>query len=232
MRRSLRSCALAVGLGLAVLSTGVAGAAAEGGPAVTPDFEKGQAEAQGVLSEADRLLAAGDAKEAREQYERAMPMLPRELQPQVHRQLARTHYESGDRRAAVAQVEQALAIDPEDPDTLALMVSLLAEQGRVGEAQSFARRMPDGAPLDASASMNMGIALQRAGDPRAAFAQFDRAVREHPREADAYFYRGQAALALGDHARAAADYEMLIAIAPAHPRAHEARALVQSLRAR
>jgi tetratricopeptide (TPR) repeat protein len=231
MRRTLPSLLFALLLGVSSPPPGIAGAPDEDDPAAAAAAEREQ-ELRGALAAADRLLADGDPEEAREQYERAMPMLPRDQHPQVLRQLARTYYESGDRRGAVAQLEQALAIDAEDPDALALMVSLLAEQGRVGEAQAYARRLPEGKSLDTSASLNMGLALQRSGDPRGAFAQFDRAVREHPREADVYYYRAQAALALGDAAAARADFETLVALAPGHAKAREARALIESLRAR
>jgi tetratricopeptide (TPR) repeat protein len=109
------------------------------------------------------------------------------------------------------------------------MVSLLAEQGRVGEAQAYARRLPKRVPLDANAAMNLGFALQGRGDLRGAHAQFARAIREHPDAVEAYYYRSQTALALGDRATALADCRTLVALAPGHPKAAEARALIGSL---
>jgi tetratricopeptide (TPR) repeat protein len=222
VRSLLRIVVVAVGIGAA------ASVRAEEPPSdAAPEVK--EADIRTSLAEGDRLLFAGDAAAARDPYEHALTLLPRDQHPQVLKQLARIDYEAGDRRGAVDRLEAVLEIAPEDPDAIRLMVSLLAEQGRVGDAQAYAKRLPKRVPLDANASMNLGFALQSRGDLRGAHAQFARAIREHPGTVDAYYYRSQTALALGDRATALADSQKLVALAPGHPKAAEARALIGSL---
>lgn len=215
-------------VGLAFVAT-MAGRASAEEISSEPSPEVKEAELRATLQEGDRLLFGGDPATARASYEHAMAMLPRDQHPQVLRQLARIEYETGDRRAAVARLEEALAIEPEDTEAIRQMVSLLAEQGRVGEARAYAKRLPERVPLDANASMNLGFALQNEGDVRGANAQFARTIREQPDQVEAYYYRSQTALALGDRATALADSRKLVALAPGHPKAAEARALITSL---
>src|SRR5207244_474679 len=63
-----------------------------------------------------------------------------------------------------------------------------------------------------------------------AIDQFTRALRLEPRNVPAYFNRGLAFAAKGEHAKAAADFERVLQLDPKHPEAAQRREEAQRAR--
>jgi tetratricopeptide (TPR) repeat protein len=182
-----------------------------------------------TVEEGNRLLEAGDHAGARARYQAALAELDREHHPALLRGVARTHYQEGQAEQAIAVLHQALEIAPDDPETLQLLVNLLVAEGREEEAQPLMARLPEGAKLDPDALLNLGIQHYNSGEMERALPYFQQVVDEHPELADGYYYRGLVFLSQGENARARADLEKLLELAPDHERATEAREFLQYL---
>jgi tetratricopeptide (TPR) repeat protein len=188
-----------------------------------------QSEAIGHIEEGNRLLGEDQFAAARAAYERALALLEPANQPAVLRGVARTQYQEGQIDPAVATLQQALAIAPDDPESLQLLISVLVAAGREPEAASYIARLPSGTTLDPTVLLNLGIKHYNEGKFDEAHAEFDRAARENPELPEAYYFRGLANLALGKAAAAKVDFERLLQLAPDHQRAAEAREFLESL---
>lgn len=178
---------------------------------------------RGLLERGNELLGVGKVAEARAEYEKALAELPEAERPPVLRGIARTWYEEKKVDQTIDTLEQALAIAPDDAETLQLLVNVLVAEGRGEEAEPYLARLPQGAAVDPDALLNLGIEAYNAGELDDALQYFDRAARENPDYADVYYYRGLTHLNKGDNADARADFEKLLALAPEHPRAAEVR---------
>lgn len=174
-------------------------------------------------------LEAGRPAEARAAYESALATLEPESHPPVLRGVARAYYEEGDKDAAIATLEKALAIDPADEDTLRLVINLLVAADREAEAEAYMARLPEGAEVEPETLLNVGIKAFNEGDLEAALASFDRVVVQNPELAEAYYYRGLAHLNSTHHPQALADFERFLSLDPDHARAEEARQFVEYL---
>lgn len=105
-------------------------APAGGGPAVLVSrLEPAPPAPQPALLEAAALLASGRTAEARAKYLEALPALDAKGQAEVHLAVARTYYLEGDKAQAIAEVERALALDPELAGAVTLLVALKKEAG-------------------------------------------------------------------------------------------------------
>lgn len=75
-------------------------------------------------------------------------------------------------------------------------------------------------PANAAVYMDLGNALKRAGEYRAALLHYDRAIALRPDYPEAYTNRGNTLFECGEFASALASYEKAIAINPAFAQAH------------
>ena len=188
--------------------------------------EKG---ALGAVQRGNELMEAEKWAEARAEYQKALADLEPASQPPVLRGVARTYFQEGKKAEAIAELEKALAIAPDDPDTLRLIISLLVALGREKEAETYMAKLPSGVGIDPNTLLNIGISRYNAGEYPHAVAEFDRVVADNPDLPDAYYYRGLAYLAIGKNAEAKADFEKLIALDPDGKLAGEAREFLESL---
>jgi Flp pilus assembly protein TadD len=155
--------------------------------------------------------------------------LPAEHHPEMLRGVARTYLVEDHVDGAVTTLQRALELEPDDQETLVLLVDVLVASGRDAEAQPYMAKLPAGAGVDPVTFLNLGIKRYNEGDLEGAMQQFQRVVAEHPETAIAYFYRGLAHLALEKPAEAKADFEKFIALEPEHPKAAEAREFLASM---
>lgn len=188
-----------------------------------------EAGALGAVRRGNDLMAAQKWAEARAEYEKALPDLDAPGQVPVLGGIARTYYQEGRKEEALAELNKALALVPDDVDTLQLIVNLLVAEGREKEAEPYIARLPGGTKVDANTLLNLGITHYNEGEYGPALEEFDRVVTENPSLPDAYYYRGLTYLATGKAAEAKADFEKLIAIDPNHKLAAEAREFLKSL---
>lgn len=198
-----------------------------------PSAEELQAVAEkgalGAVQRGNELMEAQKWAEARAEYQKALADLEPASQGPVLRGVARTYFQEGKKEEAIAELEKALAIAPDDADTLRLIISLLVAQGREKEAEKHIAKLPSGVGIDPNTLLNIGISRYNAGEYPQAVAEFDRVVADNPELPDAYYYRGLTHLAMGKNAEARADFEKLIALDPDGKLAGEAREFLESL---
>ena len=183
----------------------------------------------GMIEKGNQLLTAEKFAEARVEYEKAIALLGPENHPPILRGIARTYFQEKQPDKAVETLKQALALKPDDVESLRLIVNLLVAQGKEPEAQQYIARLPQGETVDPATLLNIGIKHYNDKKLDAAITEFDRVVRENPNLPDAYYYRGLAYLASGKTAEAKADFQKLIEIDPKHANAEEAREFLKSL---
>ena len=188
-------------------------------------------QAKAALERGNALLAESKWAEARAEYETALSKLEdTQFHPMILRAVADTHFREGNSDQAVAALQKALAIKPDDVDSLKLIVSILLAGGREAEAQQYIAKLPAGTKMDPAITLNNGIKHFNDGKMVEAFAAFDQAVKENPELPDAYYYRGLVNLNQNKMAAAKADFEKLLQLAPDHRYAAEAKAFLKDIK--
>ncbi len=182
------------------------------------------------LQVANSYQLEGMVEEARQEYERLLPLLEGADQAQIHMAVARTYGQQGDNANAIAALEKAHQVAPDDVAVLQLIADLLVREGRDAEAQAYLQKMPEGTKLPPDMLLNAGIQKYNEGDMDAALDYFNRTVEENSSLADAYYYRGLVYLARGANAEATADFEKLLALDGDSPQAAEARDFLEFLK--
>src|SRR6202035_1538841 len=158
-------------------------------------------------------------------------------QPAVLRGVARTYYEEKNSGKAIETLKSALAIQPDDVETLKLIVNLMVASGHEQEAKVYMGKLPQGTSVDADSLLNMGITAYNQGVKgkgnkeklREALADCARVVKEHPDSDDGYYYRGLVYLAQSNMAAAKADFQKVLEVNPNYPKAAEVKEFIKSL---
>jgi arylsulfatase A-like enzyme/tetratricopeptide (TPR) repeat protein len=146
--------------------------------------------------------------------------------PLASQHLAFLQRTTGDLAGAVATLQRALALHPDDTDTAALLGAYLDESGRAREAAAVlevyaARESPD---LDVL--MARGAALAHDGRTQEARDTFERALSIDPSSAEAKANLGTVSLAVNDYAQARTILEESLALDPDVSRAHNALGVI------
>jgi tetratricopeptide (TPR) repeat protein len=197
-------------------------------------------QALAAITEGNAALQQDKVVEAREAYEKALALLDPPNQVPVLRAIASTYYrESAQAKTkqdkarkveqSIATLKQALAIKPDDADSLQLIVNLLVGAGREAEAQAYMAKLPQGAKVDADTLINVGIKYYNEKQLDKALEQFNRVVTENPELSEAYYYRGLVYLNKNKVPEAKADFQKLLAIDPKSKYANEAREYLKAL---
>ena len=140
----------------------------------------------------------------RPRADRAIALAPESADAYLVR--ARVRRRSGDRRAALADVESALALVPGDPRLLELRGVLKTETGNpAGALIDLDRAILRGAP--GTVRMPRALALMALGRDEAAVRDWSLALDEDPEDPEAYLGRRQALIRLRLHDRALVDLE-------------------------
>lgn len=192
--------------------------------------ESAAGQAKVAIERGNALLNEGKYAEARTAYQEGMAKLEdKTLHPAILRAVADTYYRENRVDQAIEALKQALALAPDDVDTLRLITTILVGAGREAEAQTYIARLPQGATLDPNTLLNLGIKSFNEGKMDQALAQFDRVVKENPSLADAYYYRALAYLNQDKKAEAKADLQKLLEIDPNNRYAKDAREMLKDL---
>ena len=131
------------------------------------------------------------------------------------------YFDAGRYADALADYEQALALDPKPARTYFAKGSALGRLGRVDEAlESFDRALELDPTLVEARSDRAGVRLMK-GDLQGAISDLDEAIRRNPGFRGSYVNRGSAYAMAGDLERAVADYRHAIELDPHHPRVYE-----------
>jgi Tfp pilus assembly protein PilF len=182
-----------------------------------------------LLDRGNSLLEQGKLAEARAAYMQVMDLIEESQHPALLRGIARTYYQEGDVDQAIASLEKALAVAPEDEETLRLAINLLVASSREADAQAYMERLPQGTKMDPNTLLNLGIQHFNDNDFEGALGYFNQTVEENPDMADAYYYRGLTNLNLSHNEQAKADFKKLLEIDPDHANAGEAQQFLEYL---
>lgn len=132
---------------------------------------------------------------------------------------------AGRAREAEAAYEQALTVDPANPDALAALASLRLARGLAADSIELCERALAIDPRHVAAMINRGNALRAAGRVEEALASYEQCVAAHPQHAQAWSNR---AVILGDlrrHAQAVESCDRALALAPGSAQAHNNRGI-------
>ncbi|HSG39347.1 MAG TPA: tetratricopeptide repeat protein [Thermoanaerobaculia bacterium] len=193
--------------------------------------ESAAGQAKAALERANALLAQGKYAEARASYEEGMAKLEdQSLHPAIYRAIADSWYKEGKADQAIASLKKSLEYAPDDAATLQLLVNLLVAEDREDEAKVYMAKLPQGATVDPNTILNLGIKEFNSGNMDQAMTHFDRAVRENPSLAEAYYFRALVYMNQQKNAEARADLEKLIQLDPDNQYAKDAREFLKDLK--
>ena len=136
--------------------------------------------------------------------------------------------DAGDYQAAIADFDQALALDPRHAQT---WFNRGLARGNLGRPQEALADLDQAIALDprhARAYANRGNARADLGRWREAIADYDQALTLDPRHALAHSNRGVARANLGQHREAIADYDQALALDPRHAQTYVNRGLAHA----
>ncbi|MEO8256519.1 MAG: tetratricopeptide repeat protein [Acidobacteriota bacterium] len=129
--------------------------------------------------------------------------------PFAHNFLAARYLQAGRISDAVAQLNEALRLQPDDVEARSNLGIAFQLQGRLGDAMSELREAARLKPDDDRVQVNLGNVMQAGGGVDAAAAAYRRAIALNPENADAHFNlalilgpRGQLAEAIAHLRRA------------------------------
>lgn len=189
------------------------------------------AQAKAAIEKGNALLADGKYDEARASYEEGMSKLDdKSLHPAIYRAIAAAYYKEGKTNEAIDSLKKALELAPNDPDTLQLMVNLLASAGREEEAKAYMAKLPQGAKIDPAIGLNVGIKAFNSGKMDEALKEFNDVIAANPSLADAYYYRAMVYLNKQQNAQAKADLNKLLELDPNSKFAKDAKDFLKELK--
>lgn len=139
-----------------------------------------------LLDQANAARDAGNPQDARELLQRAIAMNPRQVQGPVS--LADLQAAQGQFDSAETTYRQALSLDAGNPDALRGLVSVLAQNGKLGESQRLIdglsdaqrERLGDLRVLRAAIAVGQARDAERSGDLAGARKALEEAVRNDP----------------------------------------------------
>ena len=189
------------------------------------------AQAKAALESANSLLAQGKYAEARASYEAGMSKLEdKALYPSIYRAIADSYYKEGKTDAAIDTLKKSLELSPDDPDTLKLIVTLLASSNREAEAKTYMAKLPQGTQMDPAIGLNVGIKAFNEGKMDAALKEFNEVIAGNPSLADAYYYRAMVYLNKSQNPQAKADLQKLLELEPDSKFAKDAKEFLKELK--
>lgn len=201
-----------------------AAAQAQQGPSVG-------AQAKAAIEKGNALLAEGKYADARASYQEGMSKLEdKSLHPAIYRAIADSYYKEGKTNEAVDTLKKALELAPNDPDTLQLIVNLLAASGHEEEAKTYMAKLPQGTKIDPAIGLNVGIKAFNEGKMDAALKEFNEVIAGNPGLADAYYYRAMVYLNKQQNAQAKADLNKLLELDPNSKFAKDAKDFLKELK--
>jgi predicted Zn-dependent protease len=166
------------------------------------------AEIKTEMQKAAPLLDAGKYAEARAIYEGIQQKYPEVWQ--VEPLIARTYAGENKPDEAIAHLQKALEHDPDNIDVKLVMASVLSEQGKTEEAAKYLDGIDLTKVKDPVVFLNQGITLINQGKAEQAMPIFNKVVEAFPTDAEGYYYRGRAELAMGKFPEAKADLQKFV----------------------
>jgi tetratricopeptide (TPR) repeat protein len=123
--------------------------------------------------------------------------------------------DGGEVEAALPSFQQAVELDPEDPDNWVWLGVAHEQLGQEAEAQAAFDEGRDLYDSDLEFLLSRGMKYLRVGDIEAASSDLNQAVEQYPDAGWAYTVRANVWVAQGDYARAVADLDKASELAAA-----------------
>jgi tetratricopeptide (TPR) repeat protein len=191
-------------------------------------------EAKSALERGNAMLQAGKYADARAAYEEGMSKLEEKdraaLQPAIYLAIADSYSKEGKNDQAIEALKKSLEVDPNNVDTLKLMVSLLVSANREAEAKPYIARLPAGTTMDPAVRLNLGIKAYNEKKPDEALTQFNQVIEENPKLSEVYYYRAMVYISQNKSAQAKADLKKLLELDPNSKFASDAKEFIKELK--
>jgi tetratricopeptide (TPR) repeat protein len=159
--------------------------------------------------------AGGDWPEAAKQFRKAIELLPDDGNMRLN--LALTLNRMGDARAALAELEAAVRVDPRLARAHFMMGSLLERSGRDQEAIDRYTAAVAYDPTFRDAQLSLADALRRIGRLDASLSAYERVLELVPASEEAHFGVAMALARLMRHAEARERLRLAISLHPDQP---------------
>lgn len=166
-----------------------------------------------LLTRADALFKEGKTAEARAEYLTVLAAHP-ELTA-INRAVAFTYGREKNHPEALKYLDAALAANPNDATLLQLAAASAMEVSDYPRAMAYLGRIDEAAQTDPELMVNAAMNLLNRRRSADAVTVLTRVIARFPTAADAFFYRGYAAMQAGKPAEAKADLEQYLKLAPA-----------------
>lgn len=141
--------------------------------------------------------------------------------PETALDRARQFRQAGMTLEAAAELQAAIAADPEWGEAYHQLGNILKSLGRYGEAENLLREAVRLEPGNAAALLNLGVVLVESDRPALAEEAFRRALEFEPNRPEARNILGHALLAQGRCSEAIEELERALRLKPGYPAAHD-----------
>jgi protein O-GlcNAc transferase len=171
-----------------------------------------------ALQAALELHRAGNVEQAATVYRQILASNPRHA-PTLHL-LGTASFQLGQYHLAVEQLSAAIRIDPQRPESHAMLIDVLRASGRLGDAIASARRLVQLTPNSVEARFALGRLLETSGDLAGAAGEFSETLRLAPDHLDGALHLGQALFGQGKLDEAAVHFDTAARLHPQSAWAH------------
>jgi Tfp pilus assembly protein PilF len=128
---------------------------------------------------------------------------------------------------AIMAAEKCLAIKPEFPQCLALMMNAAQAKGDKATYDKYAERYKAANPTDPTLYYNEAVGFLNKGDDAKAKPLLEKALEADPKYADAMFQLGMVYFRMGDTAKAKEMLQNFLTMAPSHKEAPTATEMLK-----
>jgi tetratricopeptide (TPR) repeat protein len=139
---------------------------------------------------------------------------PAESSPEIHNNLGRIHARAGELDKAVAEFEQALALDPHSADALLNLGSIAAARGNRARAEQLVKQALQADPDSTAALAQLAELRRDAGDLAEAIRLFGEALAIDDTAPDLHLGLGDCLQRAGRNAEAEAAFQRVLALDP------------------
>lgn len=150
----------------------------------------------------------------------------REIRGAAHRALAEVAERTGRRAEAIEHRERAAHDDPRDVQNLVALGALLADAGRLADAETYLLEGARLQPSSATLHNNLGVVLAGLGRVTEAMEHYETSLRIKPDDARAYVNLGMLLYGDGQREVAANAFETALRYQPVDAGAHYGLALI------
>jgi superkiller protein 3 len=181
------------------------------------------------LARGNVLVNTGHREEAVSEYRAAARLAPRSAH--ARERLGDTLYDLGRKDEALAAYRDASAVDPDSVTARIGVARVLGDKGDLAAARAELSTALARAPTNLFLLLSRGNLAARSHEPKAALADYERAVHLKSDNVPALYQYGLGLLEDGQVPEATATFDRLVQVSPASPQGYYGRARVLAARA-